>query len=319
MNPDVSVIVPTFNRRAMVREAVESALSQRGARFELIVIDDGSTDGSWEELERIAALTRGESSSYSAMRVARTENRGVAAARNLGVAMAAAALVAFLDSDDLWARNKLARQVEFMRANPHYALSQSGEIWMRNGVRVNPGMRHRKRAGDIFADSLRTCLISPSAAIMRTALFRELGGFDEHLLAAEDYDLWLRILVDHEVGLLDEPLVIRRGGHHGQLSATVGALDRFRIMSLLKLIAHSELPRDRRAPVCDVLVEKCTIYAKGLARRGHLEAAGFIQMIAHSAPSWREGGDRGPADALSTLATMPGWQPAPDAQMDAPG
>jgi glycosyltransferase involved in cell wall biosynthesis len=319
MNPDVSVIVPTFNRRAMVLEAVESVLAQRGTRFELIVIDDGSTDGSSEELDRIAASTRVESWSYSAMRVARTENRGVAATRNLGVAMAAAALVAFLDSDDLWARNKLARQVEFMRANPHYALSQTGEIWIRNGVRVNPGMRHRKRAGDIFADSLRTCLISPSAAIMRTALFRELGGFDEHLLAAEDYDLWLRVLVDHEVGLLDEPLLIRRGGHRGQLSATVGAIDRFRIMSLLKLLAHSELPRERRAPVCDVLVEKCTIYAKGLARRGHFDAAGFIQTIAHSAASCREGGGRGPADALSTLATMPGWQPAPDAQMDAPG
>lgn len=318
MNPDVSVIVPTFNRRAMVREAIESVLAQRGARCELIVIDDGSTDGTWEELHRIAASTRVENSSHTAMSVARIENRGVAAARNTGAAMAGAALLAFLDSDDLWAQNKLARQVEFMRANPHYALSQTGEIWIRNGARVNPGRRHRKRAGDLFADSLRTCLISPSAAIMRTALFREFGGFDENLLAAEDYDLWLRLLLDHAVGLLDEPLVIRRSGHRGQLSATVAAIDRFRVMSLLKLLAHSELSRERRALVCGVLAEKCAIYAKGLARRGHLDAAGFIKMIAYSVPSWRERGDRRLADALPAMAAMLQWQPALDAQMEAP-
>ena len=293
-------------------------LAQRGARFELIVVDDGSTDGTWEELDRIAASASAEHSLQTAMRVARIENRGVAAARNTGAAMAAAPLLAFLDSDDLWTTDKLTRQIEFMRANPHYALSQTGEVWVRNGVRVNPGLRHRKRAGDIFADSLRTCLISPSAAIMRTALFREFGGFDESLLAAEDYDLWLRILVDHAVGLLDEPLTIRRAGHHGQLSATVAAIDRFRIMSLLKLLARSELPCERRALVCDVLVEKCAIFANGLSRRGHLEVARFIKMIADSAPNWRERGDRRLADALAAMPTMLQWQPAIDAQMDAP-
>ena len=127
--------------------------------------------------------------------------------------MARAPLIAFLDSDDLWAPTKLERQLAFMRANPDCAISQTNEIWIRNGRRVNPGVRHRKRAGDIFIDSLRTCLISISATMMRTDLFRALGGFDQVMAAAEDYDLWLRILVEHEAGLLDEPLVTRRGGH----------------------------------------------------------------------------------------------------------
>ena len=206
MTPEVSVIIPTYNRRAMVREAIESVLAQSVREFELIVIDDGSTDGTAEELARLG----------DAIRVERIEHRGPAAARNRGVEMARAPLIAFLDSDDLWAPNKLERQLAFMRANPGCAISQTNEIWIRNGRRVNPGLRHRKRAGDIFIDSLRTCLISMSATMMRTDLFRSLGGFDEIMDAAEDYDLWLRILIDHEVGLLDEPLVTRRGGHPDQ-------------------------------------------------------------------------------------------------------
>ena len=171
----------------------------------------------------------------------RTERRGPAAARNRGIAMARGRLIAFLDSDDLWMPEKLARQSLFMRNNPDCPISQTGETWMRDGRRVNPGRRHRKRSGDIFIDSLRTCLISPSAAILRRELLDEVGGFDEDMAACEDYDLWLRILARHEVGLLDEPLTVRRAGHPGQLSATVAALDRFRILALAKLLADASL------------------------------------------------------------------------------
>ena len=83
-----------------------------------------------------------------------------------------APLIAFLDSDDLWAPSKLERQLAFMRENPGCAISQTSEIWIRNGRRVNPGMRHRKRAGDFFVESLSTCLVSPSAVLMEKQLFR---------------------------------------------------------------------------------------------------------------------------------------------------
>ena len=210
----------------MLREAIESVLAQSVREFELIVVDDGSADQTAEDLTRFG----------DAIRVERIEHRGPAAARNRGVGMARAPLIAFLDSDDLWAPTKLERQLEFMRANTACVISQTDEIWIRNGRRVNPGVRHRKRAGDIFIDSLRTCLISMSATMMRTDLFRSLGGFDEIMMAAEDYDLWLRILIDHEAGLLDEPLVTRRGGHRDQTSATTPAIDRFRILAYQ--IAH---------------------------------------------------------------------------------
>ena len=225
MTPDVSVIIPTYNRRAMVCEAIDSVLAQSFRAFELIVIDDGSTDGTVEELARLDET----------IRIERIEHRGPAAARNRGVEMARAPLIAFLDSDDLWAPTKLERQLAFMRDESRLRDFADQRNLDSHGRRVNPGLRHRKRGGDIFIDSLRTCLISMSATMMRTDLFRSLGGFDESMDAAEDYDLWLRILIDREAGLLDEPLVTRRGGHADQTSATTPAIDRFRILALSEI------------------------------------------------------------------------------------
>lgn len=304
VTPAVSVVIPVYNRCAMVREAIASVLAQRDADFELIVVDDGSTDGTWIELEALSAATNVHASGPP-MRIVRTENRGPAAARNTGSALAAAELIAFLDSDDLWAPQKLARQIAFMRDNPEFAIAQCDEVWMRAGRRVNPGLRHRKRAGDFFVDALRTCLISPSAVIMRTRLLRDLGGFDEAMAAAEDYDLWLRVLCGHRAGLLDEALMTRRAGHPGQLSATVVAIDRFRILALLKLLAHADLPPARRHAVCEVLAEKCAIYAKGLTRRGHSSTADFIlEVAARAGGSWCDAADDAIAQALETMRAL---------------
>jgi len=287
MTAEVSVIIPTHNRSAMATEAIASVLAQREVSAELIVVDDGSTDATAETLARICGAAHERAGGVS-MRIAEHRvNRGAAATRNTGVALATAPLVAFLDSDDLWAPFKLRRQIDFMATHPDCAIAQTAELWIRNGIRVNPGVRHRKRAGDIFLESLRTCLLSPSAVILRTSLFRAIGGFDETLEAAEDYDLWIRILARHEAGLIDEPLVRRRAGHSGQLSATVPAIDRFRILALLKLLARGEeLSRDRRAAVCKVLAEKCRILAKGLRRRSNDALAGRIDALSTQAQNW---------------------------------
>lgn len=295
MTPEVSVIIPTYNRRAMVLEAIDSVLAQSFRDFELIVIDDGSTDGTDQQISQLTD---------DRIRVQSIKHSGPAAARNHGVALARAPTIAFLDSDDLWAPTKLARQLDFMRANQGCAISQTGEIWMRDGRRVNPGMRHRKRAGDIFFDSLRTCLISMSAAMMRTDLFRSLNGFDESMLAAEDYDLWLRILVDNEAGLLDEPLVTRRGGRPDQTSAATPAIDRFRILALTKLLADERLSPARRSAVVEVLAEKCRIYAGGLRRRGRTEAARFYEDIGERAARWEGRSAAEIGCAIESMRTM---------------
>jgi glycosyltransferase involved in cell wall biosynthesis len=283
---EVSVVIPTFNRWPMVAEAIASVMAQRRVDFELIIVDDGSID---ETGARLPGLIEALSPAYRPVSILRTENYGPAAARNRGVAAARASFIAFLDSDDLWETGKLERQLEYMRQKPECLVSQTEEIWRRCRVRVNSGWRHHKRAGDFFFDSLRTCLISPSAVMMRTSVFRELGGFDEDMRAAEDYDLWLRLLLEHQVGLLSEPLVIRRAGHQGQLSATVPAIDRFRILALLKLLLHYNLSDRRREAVCNVLIEKCGIYGKGSARRGNTMEADFITSIAKLADHvWRQ-------------------------------
>ena len=289
MTRAVSVIVPTHNRCAMVREAIASVLAQRDADFELLVVDDGSTD---ETPSMLATLDR--------VTVEHMEHRGPAAARNRGVRLARAPLIAFLDSDDLWQPDKLRRQVEFMRKFPDCAISQSAEIWIRDGRRVNPGQRHLKRAGDIFLDSLQTCLLSPSAVILRTELFRAVGGFDEDLAAAEDYDLWLRILLDHEVGLQDAPLVTRRAGHSDQLSSSIPALDRFRVIALMKLLANDRLATIRRAAVSDTLIAKCGILAQGARRRGRLTESEAYETVGTAASQWRIGAD----DSLRSMTSM---------------
>ena len=263
----VSVVIPTFNRRGLVREAVASACAQRGAECEIIVVDDGSTDGT------AAAL---ENEFGARVRILRTENRGVAAARNLGVAASRGELIAFLDSDDLWLPGKLAAQIAFFAAHPEAEICQTEEIWIRNGVRVNPCAHHRKPSGDIFEPSLRLCLVSPSAVMLRRELFERVGGFDERLPVCEDYDLWLRIARDTPVWLIDQPLIIKRGGHADQLSRRFWGMDRFRVAALTRLLEQGELTPAQRQATLSVLTEKCAILAKGAARRGrHAEAEAY--------------------------------------------
>jgi glycosyltransferase involved in cell wall biosynthesis len=276
-------------------------LAKRDADFELIVVDDGSTDGTLEQLARFDRTT-----------IERSERRGPAAARNRGVALANAPLIAFLDSDDLWKPEKLSRQLGFMREHPQCEISQTGEIWIRNGRRVNPGLRHLKRAGDIFVDSLQTCLISPSAVILKTDLFRARGGFDEGLFAAEDYDLWLRILVDREVGLLDEPLITRRAGHSDQLSATTAAIDRFRVVGLMTLLADSRLCNSRRVVVSSVLTQKCRVLSKGARRRGKEAEADLYNAVIASASRWIDRIDQSITETIAQMRAMLTARPVED-------
>ncbi len=267
----VSVIIPTFNRPDFVREAVVSVLAQRLAAGEIIVVDDGSTDGTADDLMRTFG---------NGICLVRTANRGVAAARNTGVAKSRGHLIAFLDSDDLWLPDKLRAQVAFLRERPEVEISQTEEIWIRNGARVNPCAYHRKPSGDVFVPSLRRCLVSPSAVVMRRTLFERVGGFDESLPACEDYDLWLRIAVDTPVWCVPSALVVKRGGHADQLSRQFWGMDRFRVAALLRLLASGRLRPTQRAAAAAVLDEKCAVLAHGAARRGRPDEAERYRALA---------------------------------------
>jgi glycosyltransferase involved in cell wall biosynthesis len=265
----ISVVIPTHNRRAFVIDAVKSVLAQMGCDFEVIVVDDGSTDGT---AELLAALP--------GVRILVQPQQGVAAARNAGVRMARGEWLAFLDSDDLWCPGKLAAQTRFHVDRREVPISQTEEIWIRHGVRVNPCAYHRKPAGDIFVPSLARCVVSPSAVMLRRELLESVGGFDESLKVCEDYDLWLRLAFRVPFGLVPEPLVIKRGGHADQLSRSVWGLDRFRIAALLKLLSTDAVSGDRRHAVVEMLQAKCAIVANGARRRGRNSEADRYQELA---------------------------------------
>lgn len=267
--PAVSVIIPTYNRGWILREAVDSVLAQDFDDFELIVVDDGSTDNTRDIL----------ASYHNDIIVLSQNNRGVSAARNRGIDKACASLIAFLDSDDLWKPQKLSRQVEFFNVHPEALICQTEEIWVRNGVRVNPKKRHQKFSGLIFEPSLALCLVSPSAVMIRKKLFDTVGLFDERLPACEDYDLWLRVSSRYPVHLLDDPLIVKRGGHEDQLSKAAG-LDKYRIQSLKKIIDEGLLSEPQHRAAARTLREKCAVYAAGCRKRGREEEARYYEDLA---------------------------------------
>ena len=267
--PTVSVIIPTYNRADFLKEAIESVLAQTFCDFELIVVDDGSTDRTRDLLDGYGAR----------LRPIFQANHGVSSARNAGIRAAQGRYIALLDSDDLWLPKKLETQIAVMEAQPDIPLCHTEEIWIRRGVRVNQMKKHQKHGGYIFPHCLPFCVISPSSALMRRTLFDEVGDFDEALPACEDYDLWLRITKTHPVHFIETPLIIKRGGHEDQLSRTHWGLDRFRIQSLDKLLQAGGLTDEQFEQARQEFERKCDIFAQGCAKRDKpADAAAYRQL-----------------------------------------
>jgi glycosyltransferase involved in cell wall biosynthesis len=284
VSPITSVIIPTYNRWPLVAEAVDSVLAQSFQDIEIIVVDDGSTDGTTNRLAKFAGR----------LRLFTTTRQGVAAARNFGVSQAQGCYVAFLDSDDLWLPGKLETQIAFLDRHPEIQICQTDEIWVRNGVRVNPKAMHRKPSGDIFVRSLDLCLISPSAVMMTRELFQRIGGFDESFPVCEDYDLWLRVTSVYSVPLIPEALVVKRGGHADQLSRSLWGMDRYRVLALQKIL-RSGLDGVPRTAARDVLRRKVLILAQGARKRGkEQEARDYEATLAEFTQEKIDVGERDP-------------------------
>ncbi len=283
MDDSVAVVIPTHNRRRTLGRALDSVMASTHPPDQVCVVDDGSDDGT-------AGFVR---KAYPGVILRRQSNRGVSAARNLGVAatrsrwlafLGVAATrsrwLAFLDSDDEWLPDKLARQLGHLRRRPGLRMAHCDEIWIRRGVRVNPGRRHAKSGGFIFERCLPLCVISPSAALMERTLFEEAGGFDEDLPACEDYALWLRICSRWPVGFVDRPLVVKHGGHADQLSRRHWGMDRFRAAALDRLLRSDALSGPQRAAAAATLRRMCRILVQGAEKRGRAEAAGRFRALA---------------------------------------
>ena len=264
MDLKVSVIIPTYNRMATLPRAVRSVLDQTMPDWELIVVDDGSTDESLAWLSQLAQSER-------RVRILSQPQSGVSRARNRGAQQALAPWLAFLDSDDEWLPHKLEKQLELAEARPNLPLIHSEEIWIRNGVRVNAMKKHQKAGGDIYAQSLKLCCISPSAALLKRDLFLELGGFREDFVVCEDYDLWLKITSRHPVGFIETPLIKKYGGHEDQLSQRYRAMDYWRILAIHDRLQSQQLCEEQMKLSQQELLAKASILLKGYRKHHNLE------------------------------------------------
>ena len=269
LQSSVSVVIPTFNRGHTLNRAIDSVLGQTLLPSEIIVVDDGSTDGTEELI----------STEYSSVSYIRSENRGVSAARNLGMKAAKSDWFAFLDSDDQWLPHKLEKQFECLSCNRDFKLVHCDELWIRKGKRVNPKAKHQKHGGYIFEQCLSLCAISPSASLVHRTLFDELGCFDETLQACEDYDLWLRICAVYPVLYVDEPLLIKFGGHEDQLSQKFWGMDRFRVEALRKILRTQNLTESQRLKASSKLIEKCSVLIGGAKKRGNVQMVRKYQNL----------------------------------------
>jgi GT2 family glycosyltransferase/nucleoside phosphorylase len=267
---EVTVIIPVYNRENVLGRAIDSVLAQSLRPAEVIVVDDGSDDGTAAVIESYDDVIES---------VVLEKQSGPSRARNEGVHLARTAWIAFLDSDDCWERHKLKHQAAWLKRYPFYQILQSDEKWIRKGKRVNPCRHHQKPLGWVWEQSLQRCLISPSGVLMKRSLFNYFHGFDEMLPVCEDYDLWLKISRWHPVGLTQALDVVKYGGHKDQLSQAFHSMDTFRVQSLLRQLAQEPSEAFRRLMTCS-LEKKLTVLIKGSEKRQkHREAAAYRSVM----------------------------------------
>ena len=262
-SPRISAIIPTFNRAHLLPRAVDSILSQTLPPHSVIIVDDGSTDGTEKLIKK----------NYPEIKYLKQDNLGVSAARNAGITATSCEWLAFLDSDDEWLPEKLARQMEVLNLAPAMKICHSDEIWIRNGKRVNPLKKHSKSGGWMFKKALPICCISPSSAMIHRSVFDNVGLFDQSLPACEDYDLWLRVTSSYPVLYISEKLVVKHGGHQNQLSEKYWGMDRFRIQALENIILSGNLSDENLNDAKQMLQEKTKIFSNGARKRGRTTEA----------------------------------------------
>ncbi|MBU0683680.1 MAG: glycosyltransferase [Candidatus Omnitrophica bacterium] len=169
-----SVIIPAFNRKDFLKKAITSVLNQSYRNLELIVVDDGSSDGTDFLInsikdERILFLKQ--------------SNHGVSHARNTGIRRAKGDFFAFLDSDDSWTEKKLEKAVKYIEEFSEISIFHTEEVWYRNGALLNQKKKHKKPTGFVYKKALPLCCISISTAVVKKEVFENIGIFDENLQA----------------------------------------------------------------------------------------------------------------------------------------
>ena len=257
----ISVVIPTLNRINTLQRALDSVINQTYKPAEIIVVDNGSSDGTLkflrEQYPKITILT---------------ENKiGVSSARNKGIKKSIYQWIALLDSDDAWHPRKLEIQTSMLdSALKEYSLIHTDEVWFRNNKHINQMKKHKKQGGYIFERCLSLCCISPSSVLFKKNILDKVGLFDESLPVCEDYDMWLKICSSEEVLFAQDKLTYKYGGHKDQLSKSYWGMDRFRIKSIENIIRNFDLTNKQKKQAKKELIKKLKIIINGAFKRNNL-------------------------------------------------
>lgn len=265
----VSIIIPVFNRGSLLIRALTSIEKQKFRDYEVIVVDDHSTE------DHIPALS-------DTILLLKTAGKGVSAARNTGIAAARGNLIAFLDSDDEWLPVKLEKQIEFLKKNPEFSVVHTNEIWQRNGVEIKQSVQQKKSGGRIFAELTERCLIAASNVLIRKEVFEKIGLFDETFPVCEDFDLWLRIASQFDIGFLTEALSVKHAGHEGQLSTQFHSMDLWRVRALAKHLNSPTLSDAEINALHANLLKKAKILQKGFTKHKNWQYSDEIENYINS-------------------------------------
>lgn len=302
MKPTTSIIIPCYNAESCVGAAIESALGQTYADVEVIVIDDGSTDGSRDVIRSFGERVRWE----------RQSNQGAPAARNRGLELARGAYVKFLDADDVLMPDCIEQQVRQAEALPadQRAIVYGDAVWMdANGNRLTHSFSspRPRRAGEDPIAHILTQNPLTSCPLHHKAYLREVGGFDERLSRGQEHDLHLRLVLSgvafvHRAG----PVYQHRQHDTGGRISDQAYSQRHPLEGYETIQHHWQLIRERTGqplsrPVRVALARRLWAYGRGVLREGHPEAAGRYFETARHLDSKRCVTGRFPYPALETL------------------
>lgn len=271
--PFFSIIIPTYNRAALLKIAVNSVLYQTFGDWELLVIDDGSSDNTKDITHAL---------NDKRIKYIYQPNQGVSAARNRGINQAQGRFICFLDSDDRFRQEKLNVTYDYIMTYPRYKIFHTEELWYRRGAFLPQKIYHKKPTGDVFKTAVKLCCISISTAAVRKDVFTTVGLFAQDLPAGEDYDFWLRVTAQLPVMLIPQYLTIKEGGRCDQQSKKYPAMDKFRIQALEKILKSRCLTKDNYQAALEELRRKSSIYINGALKRGKIEEANLYRNLLKS-------------------------------------
>jgi glycosyltransferase involved in cell wall biosynthesis len=237
--PLISVVIPTFNRRELVLRAVRSVLAQTQPVEQVIVVDDGSTDGTGEVLGREFG---------GRIEYLWQENAGVSAARNRGLERSAGRYLALLDSDDCWHPDKTRLQLDWLEDHPDYGMVLCDVTRVdEHGRQINV-LRRREAIphdGDVLGHVLLQPALVPASVMIRRQVFETVGGFDTSLATGEDLDFHLRVAQQWKIGIVERSLVTAVRGHEGLSTSSTTYTDYIRVIEKFVAGAREQLPGEQ--------------------------------------------------------------------------